>query len=309
MSRKKSDSEEDKLEKYRKAGRIVAKAKEYVRPFVKVGTPLIEICEKAEQSVIKEGGKLAFPCNVSINHIAAHYSSPPGDTTVIEEGDVVKVDIGAHVDGFIADSAFTVCFDSEFDKLVEAAVDSCHAAIEAMRPGTSTKDLGKIVESTIKSKDKRFRPIKELSGHILDEYALHGAKTIPNVRIPYGTKIEVGEVYAVETFSSTGSGSVHDLPYGYIYRLLPVRTPVRLKGSRKIISAVLKEHKTLPFSERWIAKQLKIYKVALNELVTKGVLHRYKVLSDKKDCKVAQAEETMIVTKDGPEITTSVESG
>ncbi|MFX1519905.1 MAG: type II methionyl aminopeptidase [Promethearchaeota archaeon] len=308
MSRKKSISEEDKLEKYRKAGQIVAKAKEYIRPFVKVGEKLLSICEKAEQCIIKEGAQLAFPCNVSINHLAAHYSSPPGDKTVIEEGDVVKVDIGAHVDGFIADSAFTVNFDPEFDKLVEAAVDSCHAAIEAMLPGTNTKDIGKIVESTIKSKSSKFRPIKELSGHILDEYALHGPKTIPNVRIPYGTKIEAEEVYAVETFASTGSGSVHDLPYGYIYHIMPVRTPVRLKGSRKIISAALKEHKTLPFSERWIAKQLKTYKVALNELVTKGVLHRYKVLSDKKGCKVAQAEETMIVTKDGPEITTSIES-
>jgi methionyl aminopeptidase len=306
MSRKKSISKEDEFEKYRKAGQIHAKTKKYIRPFVKVGAPLIDICEKAEQYVIKQGAKLAFPCNVSINHFAAHYTSPPGDKTVIEEGDVVKVDIGAQVDGFIADSAFTVSFDPEFDKLVEAAEESCHAAIEAMRPGVNTKEIGKIVESTIKSKSSKFRPIKELSGHILDEYALHGPKTIPNVRIPHGTKIEVGEVYAVETFASTGSGSVHDLPYGYIYRLLPVRTPVRLKGSRKIISAALKEHKTLPFSERWIAKQLKNYKVALNELVTKGVLHRYKVLSDKKGCKVAQNEETMIVTKDGPEITTMI---
>ena len=306
MSRKKAQSEEDKLEKYRQAGKTVARAKEYIRPFVKVGTKLLSICEKAEQFVIKEGAQLAFPCNVSINHVAAHYSSPPGDKTVIEEGDVVKVDIGAHIDGFIADSAFTVNFDPDFNKLVEAAVDSCHAAIEAMLPGTNTKDIGKIVESTIKSKSSKYRPIKELSGHILDEYSLHGPKTIPNVRIPYGVKIEEGEVYAVETFASSGSGSVHDLPYGYIYRLLPVRTPVRSKGARKIISAVLKEHKTLPFSERWIAKQVKAYKVALNELVTKGVFHRYKVLSDKKGCKVAQNEETMIVTKDGPEITTTI---
>lgn len=306
MSRKKSNSEKDKVEKYRKAGKIVAKAKEYIRPFVNVGEKLLDICEKAEQFVIKEGAQLAFPCNISINHIAAHYSSPPGDKTVIEKGDVVKVDIGAHVDGYIADSAFTVCFDPEFAKLVEAAVDSCNAAIEAMRPGINTKDIGKIVESTIKSKSSKFRPIKELSGHILDEYSLHGPKTIPNVRIPYGTKIEEGEVYAIETFASSGSGSVHDLPYGYIYRLLPVRTPVRLKGSRKIIRAVLNEHKTLPFSERWIAKQVKAYKVALNELINRGVLHRYKVLSDKKGCMVAQAEETMIVTKDGPEITTTI---
>lgn len=305
MSRKKSSSKEDIFEKYRKAGHIVAKAKEYIRPFVKIGTKLFDICEKAEQFVIKEGGKLAFPCNVSINHIAAHYSSPPGDKTIIKEGDIVKVDIGAHIDGFIADSAYTVNFDPDFDKLVEAAVDSCHAAIEAMLPGTNTKDIGKIVESTIKSKSSKYRPIKELSGHILDEYSLHGPKTIPNVRIPYGVKIEEGEAYAVETFASTGSGSVHDLPYGYIYRLLPVRTPVRSKGARKIISAAA-TFKTLPFSERWIAKQVKAYKVALNELVMKGVFHRYKVLSDKKGCKVAQNEETMIVTKEGPEITTTI---
>ena len=93
MSRKKSNSEKDKVEKYRKAGKIVAKAKEYIRPFVNVGEKLLDICEKAEQFVIKEGAQLAFPCNISINHIAAHYSSPPGDKTVIEKGEVVKKEV------------------------------------------------------------------------------------------------------------------------------------------------------------------------------------------------------------------------
>jgi len=300
----KQKEKEEIIGKYKKAGAIAKDVRESIRPLVKVGTPLIEICEKTESLVTEKGGTCAFPCNVSINNIAAHYSSPLNDKNTIQEEDVVKVDFGVHVDGYIADTAFTVCFDPTYQKLIEAAERGLKVAVENIKNGADTRRIGALVEVAIR--EMGYRPIRELSGHLLDQYELHGPKTIPCIGSIGGQKLEEGEVYAVETFASTGSGSVHDTPYCYIYRLVPVRSPVRFRGSRQILSIVQDRYKTLPFAVRWIAKQASALslKLALRELTAAGLLFEYHVLSDAKDSMIAQSEETVLVTKDGHEVLT-----
>ncbi|MHA1237969.1 MAG: type II methionyl aminopeptidase [Candidatus Odinarchaeia archaeon] len=295
---------EDVYEKYRTAGRIHKEVAESIKQEVKVGTRIIDLCEKIETLIKEKGGKCAFPANISINNIAAHYTSPSNDESVIKEGDVVKVDFGVHVDGYIADGAFTVCFNPEYEKLVEAAEKALQNAIENIKPKANTGKIGEIIEKTIKSYG--YRPIKDLTGHILDQYNLHGSKIIPNVKIPYGKEIKEGEVYAVETFATTGLGAVKEMPQAYIYSMLPVRTPARFSASRRVISEILKEYKTLPFAQRWLAKKIPMgsLRLALKELTTKGIIKKYHVLSDIKESFVAQAEHTLIVTKDGCEVTT-----
>jgi len=301
----KQKEKEEILGKYRKAATIAREVRESIKPLVKVGIPLIELCDKTESLIVVKGGTCAFPCNVSINNIAAHYSPPPDDKTTIQEKDVVKVDFGVHVDGYIADTAFTVSFDPTYQKLVEAAERGLKVAIENIRAGADTRRIGALVEVAIR--EMGYRPIRELSGHLLDQYELHGPKTIPCIGSVGSQKLEEGEVYAVETFASTGSGSVHDTPYCYIYRLIPVRSPIRFRGSRQILSIVQNKYKTLPFAVRWIAKQASALslKLALKELTTSGLLFKYHVLSDKKESVVAQSEETVLVTKDGREVLTS----
>ncbi len=306
MAEEEEESEEEILEKYQKAGKILAEVREGIRPLVKVDTSILEICEKAEKLILEKEAKPAFPCNVSINNYAAHYTASAGEETLIQEKDVVKVDIGVHVDGYIGDGAFTVSFDPEYDSLVEAAEESLRRGLEIIKPGVKNNEVGKIIEQTTKEINPSFSPIKELSGHKLEKYTLHGVKIIPNISVPHGQKIEEGEIYALETFATDGTGSVHDTPLCYIYRLQPVRIPVRSKGARKILKIVAEEYKTLPFAERWLTGKVSSLnlKFGLRELINSGLLYEYHVLADKKGSKVAQAEETFIVTEDGCEIIT-----
>lgn len=302
----KSDEEEQMsaLEKHRHAGKVVREVKEALGGLVRPGVKCIEICEAVERLIVEKGGRPAFPCNVSINNVAAHYTSPPGDNLTIGEWDVVKVDFGVHVDGYVADTAVTFCTNKEAERLVEAAREALKTAIKLIAPGVETNVVGREIEKVIKDYD--YRPIRELSGHILEQYVLHGSKVIPNITLPHGETINEGEVYAVEVFASTGSGSVSEAPYAYIFSLQPFFAPLRLKEARKIVMIVEEEYKTLPFAERWLATRLSRGKLrfALRELISKGALRQYRVLSDRKGSYVAQAEETVIVTGNGCEVIT-----
>jgi methionyl aminopeptidase len=296
---------EEILGKYKKAGLIAKEVREAAKPLIKVGTPLIEIAEKIEALILEKGGNWGFPCNLSVNSLAAHYSPPPGDKTTIGEKDVVKVDFGVHIDGYIADTAFTVSFDPAFQKLVEAAEKGVKVAIENIKPGAESRRVGALVEVAVR--EMGYKPIRELTGHLLEQYEIHGPKIIPSVGSGGSSKLEEGEFYAVETFATNGSGSIHETPYSYIYRILPMRTPVRFAGSRQILSIAAKKYKTLPFAERWIAKEASNVplKFALKELIGSGAIYEYHVLADRKDCVIAQAEHTVMVTKGGCEVLTS----
>lgn len=296
-------SKEEELENYRKAGKIHSQVTQYIKPSIKVGAPLIEICQNIEKKIEELGGKWAFPTNISINNLAAHYTSPPDDKAVIGEKDVVKIDFGVHIDGYIADGAFTVSFNREYSRLVEASEAALEKAIEAIKPKVKTNEVGRIIEDTIKKYG--FRPVRDLSGHILGRYDLHGPKTIPNIKIPFGKEILEGEVYAVETFSTTGQGYAHQTPHVYIYSLIPIRAPIRSQLARNVLKRIGEEFKTLPFAQRWLTKNVPLgsLKLAFRELVNSGILHQYHVLADIKGSFVSQSEHTIIVDKDGCEVT------
>jgi methionyl aminopeptidase len=291
-------------EKYRRAGKIASQVREEIFTQIRVGASALEICEAAEARIIELGGGIGFPTNVSLNEVAAHYTSPEEDATVIQEGDIVKLDLGVHIDGYIADTAVTVSFDSELETLVEASREALDKALILIRPKTNSKDLGKIIEDTIRGYG--YRPIRDLSGHQLDEYVLHGSKSLPNIAVPHGSILEEGEAYALETFATTGTGSVHETGQYYIYSLNPARIPVRTQGARDIVRLVAREFKTLPFSRRYLAKHIPKLSLALGlrELTNKKVLRQYSVLADAKGSRVAQTEHTFLITKDGIEITT-----
>jgi len=303
IEEKKSEDElkAEKLEKTREAGKITKDIYPKAKNLVKVGAKVINICEKIESMIKEKGGEFGFPCNVSINNIAAHYTSAPNDETIIKENDVVKVDYGVHVDGYISDFAFTVCFNPELNSLVEAAEESLKVVLENVRPGMKTNLLGALAEEMMKKYG--YRPIVDLSGHLLEQWELHSKKNIPEISLPKGEEIEEGEVYAMETFATTGSGRVHDLPYCNIYNLVPSRVWPRSKPARKILRVIREKYKTLPFAKRWLPKDVGVgYLIGIRELVRSKIIHEYHPLADKKDSFIAQKEFTFIVTSDGCEI-------
>ncbi len=109
------------LECYLQAGKIAAEVRETSRKKYHVGLTLFEICESVEAQIRRLNAEPAFPVNTSLNEVAAHYTAEPNDTTLVKEGDVLKIDIGVHIDGYIADTAVTVCYDPRYEALVSTA--------------------------------------------------------------------------------------------------------------------------------------------------------------------------------------------
>lgn len=299
-----SEESEDEWEKWRRAGVVAREALEIARPMVKPDAKVIDIVDAVENHIRENATGISFPCNVAINHVAAHYTSPLADETVIQEGDLVTVDCGAHVDGCISDGAFTVALDPEYESLVKASEDATKVAIRMLRPGAKLNTIGALIEDTIKSAG--FEPIKQLSGHQLNEYELHGEKQVPCVSGKSEVLVEEGEVYAVETFASTGSGNVSDLPDPLIFQMLPVRVPVRFKGTKRFLSIARRDFKEFPFAKRWMAEQLRKadLELAIRELQKNGALIAHYILAEEEGEFVSQAEHTVIITADGTEQTT-----
>ncbi len=291
---------EEILQKYQKAGKIAREAREEARRTVREGMPIIDLCEKTESLIKKEGGKPAFPCNVSVNEIAAHFTSPPEDRRTIPENSLVKIDIGVHVDGYIADSAVTVCFNPEYDSLVQTAEEALRKAVEMLRPGLSTSRLGSAIQKVIESRG--FRPISNLTGHMVGRYLIHTGKSLPNVFHISMSKVNVGEIYGVEPFVTfrEAAGKVQNAEEAYIFRYLKHKS-LRDPHAKQLLNYIKKNFQTLPFAERWLRECVppSRHKAAFSELLSSRCLMAYPVLVEATRKPVAQAEHTVLVVNDG----------
>jgi methionyl aminopeptidase len=267
---------------------------------VKPGVSVLEFTEKVEAIALKEGLKHAFPLNVSINEMAAHYTPSIDDERVFEDNDVVKIDSGVHKDGFIADAAVTVDLSGENGKLVEAAEEALSNAISIIRAGVTTKELGKTIEETITGYG--FRPIENLTGHVMGQYDLHAGISIPNIAVGYAHELKEGDVVAIEPFATPGRGRVNEMKRVEIFMYLKDR-PLRNSEARQMLAYIKENFGTLPFAERWLMKKFSS-KFALQELVKKDALKSYPILKEITGALVSQAEHTVIVTKDSCEVTT-----
>lgn len=295
---------EDKIENLLKAGEIAKRVKEEVLKLIKPGASLYEIAEFVENRITELGGKPAFPCNLSINEIAAHYTPYVGDKTAVKEGDYLKVDLGVHVDGYIADTAFTVRVGMEDDELIKASREALENAISVIRAGVKINEIGKVIEETIRKHG--FNPIVNLSGHVIERYKLHTGISIPNIYRPHDSyELKEGDVIAIEPFATTGAGQVIEVPPTLIYMYLKDR-PVRLPQARNLLSYVKKNFSTLPFAYRWVQKLMPDaqLRLALIQLEKAGALYGYPILKEIRGGLVSQAEHTVIVEKDGALITT-----
>ena len=294
--------EASELELYRKAGKIAAQVRERLREMVKPGVKVLEIAQRAEDLIRELGASPAFPCNVSLNEVAAHYSPPPWDETVIKEGDVVKVDVGVQVEGYIGDTAFTV----GNEKLVQAAERALEEAIKVVKPGIDVGEIGAAVEAAAKSSG--LKPIQNLTGHSLGKGELHGGIWIPNVGGETGQRLEAGQAIAIEPFVTEGAGFVEDDERRvYIYSFLR-EAPVRTRMGREMMREIKEKYPSLPFSIRWLAKGMSRLRLelTLRELRMAGAIRPYHVLVERAKGRVAQAEHTVIVTESGCEVTTQI---
>ena len=243
--------ENSELENYRKAGKISVEVKKYARELIKPGLPLLEIADKIEEKIKELGGKLAFPINLAINEIAAH-STPSSDDAATAEG-LLNVDIGVHVDGAIADTAFSLDLteNKEHKELIEASEQALTNALSIIKKGTTLSEVGSVIQETITKAG--FSPIRNLSGHELGPFLVHAGLTIPSYENNNPTPLDEG-AYAIEPFSTTGTGIVYDGGKSGIYRL-EKQAGVRDITARKVYQHILENYETLPFCERWLTKK------------------------------------------------------
>ncbi len=289
-------------EKILKAGRIASEIREEARNFIKKGMPLIEIANKIEDRMAEFGGKPAFPTCLSVNDIAAH-ATPAYDDERIAEG-ILKIDLGVHLDGWIADTAFSMDLDGveENKKIVETSKKALMNVIEKMRKDITLKEIGGTVYETMKSEG--LIPITNLFGHSIHQYNLHSNISIPNYDNGSNFALSPG-LYAVEPFATNGNGKVHDGKPSGIYRLVNDRS-IRSPIAREILKFIKTEFNTLPFCSRWIVKRFGTKaSIELKQLEGNGNIYQYAELIESKHGKVAQTEHTILIEEDGNIIVTT----
>lgn len=284
-----------------KSGKIASQVTKYAKTIVKKDVPLLEIAENIENEIVKLGGKPAFPANLSINEIAAHYT-PAYDDKTLAYG-LLKVDFGVQVDGWIADTAFSIDLDNleENKKLIEASKKALENVCRIFKKNITLGEIGKEIETTINSYGAN--PIVNLSGHSMLQYDLHSGLTIPNVDNNSNEELENG-LFAVEPFATFGNGKIYDGKPSEIY-IIVKRKPMRNPTAREVLDFIEKEYQTLPFCSRWLVKKFGVKAlIALKQLEQEGVLHRYEQLIEVSHKPVSQAEHTIFLDKDKVEVTT-----
>jgi len=288
-------------EKILQAGKIASEAREYARGFIKKGMPLVEIANKIEEKIFALGGKPAFPTCLSINEFAAHYI-PGYDDETLANG-LLKIDMGAHVDGWIADTAFSIDLENtdENKKIIKASEEALESAIKTIKEGIQLREIGMAVQKTIESHG--LSPIVNLFGHGIDRYDLHARVSIPNFDNKKTTEIIKG-LYAIEPFATTGNGRVRDGRPSGTYRLISdknIRSPI----AREVLGFIIEEYNTLPFCSRWLVKKFGTKAlIGLKQLEVNGNLQDYAVLIESSNGKVAQTEHTILVESTGIIVTT-----
>jgi methionyl aminopeptidase len=293
------------FDNYIQAGKIAGEIRENVRRTDWIGKTVFEICEHVENEIRKRGAKCAFPVNTSINEVAAHYTAEPNDPTTIKDDDLVKIDLGAQINGYIADTAVTVCYNPEFDNLVQAAEQSLNNAMSMIKVGAKSSDVGRTIEKTIKQMG--FLPIANLSGHSLDQYTIHAGKSVPNIWSIGSFTFNENQAFACEPFVTTGDGLgfVHEGKIKNIFALSS-RKKTKDKEADKMLDYIWQNFNLLPFALRWLTSEWdeKEAKKLLDILIKKKSVHAYPVLVEGNGKRVAQAEHTFIPNETGVTITT-----
>lgn len=287
---------------YKQAGKIAKEITAYAKSIIKQNIPLLEIAQKIHKEIEKQGAKPAFPVNLSINDVAAHYHPFLGDETLATG--LLKVDLGIHINGYIADTAFSIDLtdNNEHKEMIKANEQALTNALSILKDNPTLNKIGETIQETIQ--EAGFSPIVNLSGHGLEQYEIHAGITIPNYANGNNQSIEPG-AYAVEPFATTGEGRIYEGQSSNIYALINPKN-TRNPTAKKILEYVMEEYKTLPFSLREMQEKFgPMARIAIKQLTQEGILHDFPQLVEKSHKPVSQAEHTFIKQKDDEIIVTT----
>ena len=292
------DLSSEQYEKQREAGEILSTVRSEAVERVEPGASHLELAEWVEGRIRELGGKPAFPMNISVDEEAAHATPSPGDDSTFGDDEMINIDIGVHIDGWLADTAVTVDFSGK-DQLVAASAEALEAAIDTIEPGVDTGLLGDIIGRTIEGYG--YNPVVNLTGHGLGHWEQHTTPNIPNRKVSQGVTLEVGDVVAIEPFATDGGGKVSEGSEEEIFAL-DTEKSIRDRTARTALAQITEEFRTLPFATRWLDGPRPA--MALRTLKQQNIVHGYPVLKEQDGFYVSQKEHTVIVTEDGCEVTT-----
>jgi len=300
---------DEDIEKAKLAGKIAGKALAYGKSLIKPDVRIVDVLDQTETFIRENGGEIAFPAQVALNDTAAHFCPLGDDMSVFKESDVIKLDVGVHVDGFIGDNATTIIFSGHeqydtYATIKKASEDALQNALEIIRPGITLGEVGMMIQESIARYD--LSPIRNLSGHGLGQYHVHENPTIPNFDTHDDTELKENQHIAVEPFATNGHGMIYESNNPTLFSLEQVR-PVRSMHAREILKDI-QEFRELPFTTRWLTRKHSLAKVrlALRELQAVGAIHAYAPLIETKHGIVSQSEHTVIV-REKPIITTKID--
>ncbi len=287
-------------EQYRTSGKITSQVKALVPSEVRPGVSFLEVCDFVRREVESRGGRLAFPTGIGVNQVTAHYAPQDGDASVFRETDLVKVDFGVHVEGYVTDTSVSVALDPDYNLLLEATQRALDAAIDAARRETRTGEIGRVIHR--EAARFGFKTIENLTGHTLDRYVVHAGKSIPNLYMAGMQELRKGDVFAIEPFLTSGSaaGYVIDAPSRTIFSVV-ARKKTGAAELDAFAEKVWAERKTLPFTPRWYSAEFGKARLdgIIGRLVAKRILRAYPTLVEASGSPVAQFEHTMALDEGG----------
>ena len=321
-------------DKYKKGAEIHKSIRKWIITWIKPKMKLYDIAVKIEDKIKKmtnfdhnnpDNRGIGFPTGLSINNCAAHFTPQPNDKTILKYDDVIKIDYGVHFDGYIIDSAFTHTFNSKYDQLLECGREATDTGIKLSGNDSILGEIGADIEEVINSyeielngKIYKLRSVKNLCGHLINRYEIHGKKSVPNIKINYPLRMKTGEIYAIETFPSTGTGIIKENPncshyminYFEDYNMLLKKS--KLNGKDKHFFYKLKKNfNTLAFCKRWLTTPQLANNtsysnniMSLFKLVNNKIINKYPPLYDIKGSYISQFEHTIYIKDNGVQIFT-----
>ena len=292
----------EEIEKWKEAGRLARDALNFGKTLIENEKKMLDVTEKIESYVRKHGGELAFPTNLAINNVGAHWTPSSKSNEVFRKGDVVKLDVGVHIEGYIGDNALTVEIETNnYGKMIEASREALNAAINVAGAGVSVGVIGHAVQDKIEQYG--YRPIANLTGHRIKRYNLHSGISIPSVRERGGPSLTNGDIIAIEPFVTDGAGRVGGKRNSNIYHLRQIRK-IRDEKATELMIEIRDRYKGLPFAERWLHEIQEDATKNLQKLMRAGIVSYYPVLDELGKGIVSQSEHTLLITNNGNEVLT-----
>lgn len=288
--------------KWKKAGKLAREALQYGRELIQPDIRMLDVTEEIESFVLNKGGELAFPTNLAVNNVGAHWTPSTKSDEKFSKGDLVKLDVGVHIDGYIGDNALTVEIETtNYSKMIEASREALNAAIDVAAAGVNVGIIGHAVQDRIEQYG--YRPIANLTGHRIKRYNLHSGISIPSVRERGGPYLSNGDIVAIEPFVTDGAGRVGGKRNSNIYHLRQIRK-IRDEKATELMVEINERYKGLPFAERWLHRIQDDARKSLQKLMRAGIVSYYPVLDELGNGMVAQSEHTILITNNGNEVLT-----